>query len=110
MNGRKPEKKLLNRSRNNSDSSFQLTKAVFNNDLNDIQYISENNEVIIFEVIDISYPDLENETAKKFINEFNRQTLPEFENDIFTYFIEALRTKLGFKLDRNALNSIHQQF
>ena len=110
LNGKKPRKILLNRSRNNSDISFRLTKAAFNSNLNDIQYVSEEAKVIIFEVIDISYPDLNNENAQEFINEFNKQTLSEFENDIFTYFIEALRTKLGFKLDRNALNSIHQQF
>jgi peptidyl-prolyl cis-trans isomerase D len=110
LNGKEPKKILLNRSRNNSDISFQLTKEAFENNLNEIQYISGDKEVIIFEVIDISYPDLESETAQAFINEFNRQILPEFENDIFTYFVEALRKELGFKLDRSVINSIHQQF
>ena len=48
--------------------------------------------------------------AKMFIEQLNKQTKIEFENDIFIYFVEALQNKSGFKLDRAALNSIHQQF
>jgi hypothetical protein len=101
---------VLNRLGTNPDSSFQLTNAAFNTDENTIGYIDSGDTGVIFEVTKINLPNLDSNEAKMFIEQLNKQTKIEFENDIFIYFVEALQNKSGFKLDRAALNSIHQQF
>ena len=105
-----PKTLVLNRLGTNPDSSFQLTNAAFNTDENTIGYIDSGDTGVIFEVTKINLPNLDSNEAKLFIEQLNKQTKIEFENDIFIYFVEALQNKSGFKLDRAALNSIHQQF
>ena len=105
-----PKIVVLNRLGTNPDSSFQLTNAAFNANENTLGYIDNGDTGVIFEVTKVNLPNLDSNEAKIFIEQLNKQTKIEFENDIFIYFVEALQNKLGFKLDRAALNSIHQQF
>ena len=105
-----PKIVVLNRLGTNPDSSFQLTNAAFNTNENTLGYIDNGDTGVIFEVTKVNLPNLDSNEAKIFIEQLNKQTKIEFENDIFIYFVEALQNKLGFKLDRAALNSIHQQF
>ena len=105
-----PKIVVLNRLGTNPDSSFQLTNAAFNTNENTLGYIDNGDTGVIFEVTKVNLPNLDSNEAKIFIEQLNKQTKIEFENDIFIYFVEALQNKLGFKLDRTALNSIHQQF
>mgnify|MGYP003322139217 CR=1 FL=1 len=105
-----PKIVVLNRLGTNPDSSFQLTNAAFNTNENTLGYIDNGDTGVIFEVTKVNLPNLDSNEAKIFVEQLNKQTRIEFENDIFIYFVEALQNKLGFKLDRAALNSIHQQF
>ena len=105
-----PKIVVLNRLGTNPDSSFQLTNAAFNANENTLGYIDSGDTGVIFEVTKVNLPNLASNEAKIFVEQLNKQTKIEFENDIFMYFVEALQNKLGFKLDRAALNSIHQQF
>ena len=105
-----PKIVVLNRLGTNPDSSFQLTNAAFNTNENTLGYIDNGDTGVIFEVTKVNLPNLDSNEAKIFVEQLNKQTKIEFENDIFIYFVEALQNKLGFKLDRAALNSIHQQF
>jgi peptidyl-prolyl cis-trans isomerase D len=105
-----PKIVVLNRLGTNPDSSFQLTNAAFNTNENTLGYIDNGDTGVIFEVTTVNLPNLGSNEAKIFVEQLNKQTKIEFENDIFIYFVEALQNKLGFKLDRAALNSIHQQF
>ncbi|MFL2789465.1 MAG: SurA N-terminal domain-containing protein [Paracoccaceae bacterium] len=105
-----PKIVVLNRLGTNPDSSFQLTNAAFNTNENTLGYIDNGDTGVIFEVTKVNLPNLDSNEAKIFVEQLNKQTRIEFENDIFMYFVEALQNKLGFKLDRAALNSIHQQF
>ena len=110
LDAKTPKIVVLNRLGTNPDSSFQLTNAAFNTNENTLGYIDNGDTGVIFEVTKVNLPNLNSNEAKIFVEQLNKQTKIEFENDIFIYFVEALQNKLGFKLDRAALNSIHQQF
>ncbi len=108
--GKEPKVTKISRLTQNLDTPFPLTQKAFITKVGTVDFVTDAETVIVYEVTDVTSPDLNSAAAKAFSKEFNEQMLAEFENDVFSYYIESIRKNLGFTLDQGALNSIHQQF
>ena len=108
--GKEPTVSKISRLTQNLGTPFSLAQKAFTTKIGTVDFVNDAETVIIYEVTDVSSPDLNSATAKAILKEFNDQMLAELENDVFSYYIESIRKNLGFTLDQGALNSIHQQF
>ena len=108
--GKEPKVTKISRLTQNLDTPFPLAQKAFITKVGAVDFVNDAETVIVYEVTDVTSPDLNSAAAKAFSKEFNEQMLAEFENDVFSYYIESIRKNLGFTLDQGALNSIHQQF
>ena len=108
--GKEPKVTKISRLTQNLDTPFPLAQKAFITKVGAVDFVNDAETVIVYEVTDVTSPDLYSTAAKAFSKEFNEQMLAEFENDVFSYYIESIRKNLGFTLDQGALNSIHQQF
>ena len=108
--GKEPKVTKISRLTQNLDTPFPLAQKAFITKVGTVDFVNDAETVIVYEVTDVTSPDLNSAAAKAFSKEFNEQMLAEFENDVFSYYIESIRKNLGFTLDQGALNSIHQQF